>query len=198
MMVTRTHKAIATGPTGNLQRIIKFYCLNTGCILKRWSFMPLPMPDRIIKHVNQIGAKEKQGCTFRFLNRKKEPYEWTDDVPKDDPEFQGLLEDKVEMAAYPDISVKMPGVELKEEEHNFQVVSDNPELDFAALAAAALDNAGIFPHGRLRAAQQLQQQQAANPAPPTGPAMIEADEEEILYEITFDLPDAGLGTGLMI
>ncbi len=199
-MVAHTHKAIVTGLMGNLQGSVKFYCLNTGGILKCRSFTPLPMPDRIIKRINQIGAKEKQGRTFWFLNRKKEPYKWTDIVPKDDPEFQGLLEDKGEMAAYPDISAKMPGVELKEEEHNFQVVTDNPEPDFAALAAAALDNAGIDPHNsnRLCAAQQLQQQQAANPAPPTGPARIAANEDKIVYEITFDLPDAGLGTGMVV
>jgi hypothetical protein len=116
-MVACTHKAIATGSTGNLQGSVKFYCLNTGHILKRRSFTPLPMPDCIIKRVNQIGVKEKQGCTIWFLNRKKEPYQWTDKVPEDDPEFQGLLENEVEMAAYPDISAEMPGVELEEEEN---------------------------------------------------------------------------------
>jgi hypothetical protein len=197
-MVACTHEAIATGPTGNLQGSVKFYCLNTGRILKLRSFTPLPMPDCIIKHINRIGAKEKQGHTFWFLNRKKEPYKWTDEVPKDDPEFQGLLEDKVKMTAHPNICAKMPGVELEEEEHNFQVVTDNPEPDFAALAAAALNNAGINPHDRLRATQQLQQQQAAHPAPPTGPTMIEAYEDKIMYEITFDLPDAGLETGMVV
>ncbi len=73
------------------------------------------------------------------------------------------------------------------------MVTDDPEPDFAALAAADLDNAGIDPYDRLHAAQQLQQQQAANPAPPTGPAMIEANKDKIKYEITFDLPDAGWG-----
>jgi hypothetical protein len=28
--------------------------------------------------------------------------------------------------------------------------------------------------------------------------MIEANEEEIVYEITFDLPDAGLGTDMVV
>ncbi len=69
-MIAQSHKAIATGPTGNLQGSVKFYCLNTGRILKRRSFTPLPMPDRIITRVNQIGAKEKQGCTFRFLKKE--------------------------------------------------------------------------------------------------------------------------------
>ncbi len=66
------------------------------------------MPDCIIKHVNQISAKEKQGCTFQFLTRKQEPYEWTDEVLEDDPKFQGLLEDEVKMAIYLNVSTKMP------------------------------------------------------------------------------------------
>ncbi len=78
------------------------------------------------------------------------------------------------------------------------MVSDGPEPDFAALTAAALDNAGIDPHDRLHAAQQLQQQQAANPTPPTGLAMIEANVNKTMYEITFDLPNAGLGTGMVV
>ena len=65
------------------------------------------MPDRVIKRVNDIGLREKQGRTFRFLNRRGEPYEWTDSVPDDDPEFQGLLEDEEE-AAYPNISAEPP------------------------------------------------------------------------------------------
>ncbi len=72
------------------------------------------MPDRVIKRVNAIGEREGQGRTFRFLNRCNEPYEWTDSVPEDDPEFQGLLDDEEE-AAYPEISAELPGVELEEE-----------------------------------------------------------------------------------
>ncbi len=56
------------------------------------------MPDRVIKRVNTIGERKGQGRTFRFLNRRKEPYEWTDSVPKDDPEFQGLLDDEEELS----------------------------------------------------------------------------------------------------
>ncbi len=48
------------------------------------------MPDHMIKHVNDIGKHNKQGCQFRFLNQWKEPYEWTDEVAEDDPDFQGL------------------------------------------------------------------------------------------------------------
>jgi hypothetical protein len=54
-MEWRTHEAIALGPTGNLQGSVKFYCINTGRVLKRRSFTAMPMPDRVIKRVNAIG-----------------------------------------------------------------------------------------------------------------------------------------------
>ena len=55
----------------------------------------MPMPDRVINQVNKIGEREGQGRTFRFLNRQKQAYEWTDEVPKDDDDFRGQLEDEV-------------------------------------------------------------------------------------------------------
>ena len=100
------------------------------------------MPDRVIKQVDTIGEREGQGRAFRFLNRRKEPYEWTDCVPEDDPEFQGLLEND-DKALYPDISAELPGVVLEIEERDFTPVMDQPEEDFRDLAGAALHNAGI-------------------------------------------------------
>ena len=185
------------GPTGNLQGLVKFFCLNTGRILKQRSFTALPMPDRVIKRVNAIGVRKRQGWTLRFLNWQREPYEWTDSVPEDDPEFQGLLEDEEE-AAYPDISAEPPGVELESEEADFSAVTDDPEPDFEQLAAAALDNAGINPQDRLHAAQaahtaaEAARAAAAAAFAHRGPALVEADQNKTVYEITFDLPDAGL------
>jgi hypothetical protein len=155
------------------------------------------MPDRVIKRVNDIGVRDKQGRAFRFLNRRQEPYEWTDSVPEDDPEFQGLLEDEEE-AAYQDISAEPPGVELESEEADFSAVTDDPEPDFEQLAAAALDNAGINPQDRLYAAQAAQTAAAAACAAAAadfeqrGPALVGANQGEIVYKITFDLSDAGL------
>ncbi len=123
-------------------------------MLKHWSFTPIPMLDWIIKRVNMIGAREKQGWNFRFLNRHLEPYKWTDIVPEDNPEFQGLLKEE-EPAAYPNISAKLPGVELESEEENFQVVMDEPAPDFADLAAMVLENAKIDPDERLRQARDI-------------------------------------------
>ena len=42
---------------------------------------------------------------------------------------------------------------LKDEEADLHVATDKPEPDFAELAAAALDNAGINANNRLQAAQ---------------------------------------------
>ena len=184
-MVPCTHEAIALGPTGNLQGSVKFYCINTGRVLKRRSFTPMPMPDSVIQRVNRIGEREKQGRTFRFLNRHGEPYEWTDEVPEDDPDFQGLLDENEDTAVYPDVSAELPGVELESEERDFQTVTDKPEPDFRDLAGAALHNAGIDANEMIRNAQGEHAQ-----AP--GPALIDANEDEIVYELTFDLPDNGL------
>ncbi len=100
---------------------MKFYSLDTGRILKRRLFMPIPMPDRIIAKVNNIRAKEKQGRTFCFLNQQAQPYEWTDEVPEDDMEFQGFLEED-EAAPYPNLSAEPPGVELEREEAKFTTI----------------------------------------------------------------------------
>jgi hypothetical protein len=188
-MTPRTHPCIACGPTGNLQGSVKFYCLTTGRILKRRHWTELPMPDNIIKKVNRIGLRERQGREFRFLNRSGEPYEWTDSVPEDDPEFQGLLEEE---AAFPDISATFPGVPLEENEENFEAMTDDPEPDFDVLAAAALDNAGIDTGDRLQAARAAA---ALAGVPNTGPRLIETEPDELVYEVTFELPDAGLIPG---
>ncbi len=118
-----------------------------------------------------------------------EPYEWTDTVPEDDPEFQGLLEDKEEVA-YPDISAELPGVELESKEVNYMAVTDEPVPNFEQLAATALNNAGINLQDCLHAARAA--------AGRTGPTLAEAKDDKIVYEITFDLPDAGLDGGNIV
>jgi hypothetical protein len=184
-MVGCTHEGIALGPMGNLQGSIKFFCLNIGRVLKRRLFMALPMPTRVIKQVDTIGAQEAQGWEFRFLNRNKDTFTWTDEVPVDDSAFQGLL--KEEEAVYPDITAELPGVPLEEEVVDHRAIMDKDKPDFRVLAARALDNANIDPAAHLRAARTVE----AQPVVP-GPALIDADEDEIIYKLSFDLPDAGL------
>jgi hypothetical protein len=47
----------------------------------------------------------------------KEPYKWTDFVPEDGPDFQGLLEE--DEAPFPDISAELSGVPLEEKKYDF-------------------------------------------------------------------------------
>ena len=148
------------------------------------------MPDRVITRVNTISEREGQDRTFRFLNRCKEPFEWTDSVPEDDLEFQGLLMNEDE-APFLDISAELPGVELESEEHDFTPVTNEPEEDFCDLAEAALHNAGIDTNQRIRAAFDADTGQQA-PAVIEAPAVNEPENVKYVYEVTFDLPDAGL------
>jgi hypothetical protein len=63
-----------------------------------------------------------------------------DTVPKDNPKFQGLLEEE---APFPDISTEISGVPLEEDEEEYQVVTDKPEPGFEELAAAAQKMRGL-------------------------------------------------------
>jgi hypothetical protein len=76
-------------------------------------------------------------------------------------------------------------VELKEEERDFTPVTDEPEADFCELAGAALHNAGINADDRIRAALGAATEHSV-------PAVIESNKDELVYEVTFKLPDAGL------
>ncbi len=74
-------------------------------------------------------------------------------MPEDYLEFQGLLEEE---APFPDVSAKLPGVTLEEdEEGDFQVVTNNPEPAFEILAAAALENIGILAGEWIQAARAM-------------------------------------------
>ena len=70
------------------------------------------------------------------------------------------------------------------EEADFEVVTDKPDPDFCKLAAAALDNAGIDPANRFCAARDVAAAAAATRFEPT---LVKADNDEIVYKITFDL-----------
>jgi hypothetical protein len=98
-----------------------------------------------------------------------------------------------EPAAYLDILAEFPGVNLEREEREFQVVTYKPESDFAELAAAVLDNAGINPDNRIWEANNIVTDNRAPRGTPERPVIIPANEDKIVYKIMFDLLDAGLG-----
>jgi hypothetical protein len=154
-------------------------------VLKRRLFTALPMPTRVIKWVDTIGAREAQGWEFHFLNWNKDTFTWTDEVLADNPVFQDLL--KEEEAVYPDITAELPGVPLEKEIVDHRAVMDKDEPNFRVLTARVLDNANINPATHLWATHAAE----AQPVTP-GPTMIDANEDKIIYNLVFDLPDAGL------
>ncbi len=82
-------------------------------------------------------------------------------------------------------------MELASKEDDYAAITEEPAADFQNLAAAALDNAGIDTVARLHNARDLADRAAASPCNPTA-ALVEADNDEIIYKITFDLLDTGL------
>jgi hypothetical protein len=93
----------------------------------------------------------------------------------------------LEEAVYPDITAELPGVPLEDKVVDHWAAVDKDEPDFRVLTARALDNANINPATHLRAANAAE----AQPVAP-GPPLIDADEDEIIYKLMFNLPDAGL------
>ena len=71
------------------------------------------MPDATVQRVDKIGTKQKVDRTLSFANCNKEYFAWADEIPKDDSEFQGLLEDE---SPFPDVLAKLQGVQLESEE----------------------------------------------------------------------------------
>ncbi len=148
------------------------------------------MPSCIIRRIGAIVLQEKQGWEFRFMNRNKEPYECTDEIPEDDPNFQGLLEEEEEVAVHPDITAELPGVTLEDKMDNTAAVVEDNKPDLRDLAAIALNNQWINPQEQLQAAWATVA--APIPLPAGGSAIVDAEEDKIIYELNFNLPDAGL------
>ncbi len=78
---------------------------------------------------------------------------------------------------------------LEDKEDSTPVVIEEEEPDFQDLAAQALENARIDTEECIWAANNL---------PPAallqdGPALVEDNNDKIVYELTFNLLDAGLG-----
>ena len=48
------------GPTGNMQGTVKVLDLNTGTVKKPKTFTEVPMPDSVVKLVNDWGKKYKK------------------------------------------------------------------------------------------------------------------------------------------
>ena len=136
----RTREAIALGPTGNIQGTQKVFCLKTGLVLKRRKIIPLPVPDRVIKKVNQWGVRSKReeyGKKLKFLNRNRQKYDWDNDELNDE---EGLVEPE---PTHPELTAEMPGIEIESEQIEPSDAVVEEEYSESELAAAAAENAEI-------------------------------------------------------
>jgi hypothetical protein len=61
---------ICLGPTGNIQGSYKFLNLRTARIITCRCWTPLPMPQKVIDPVNQLGKAEGQPELLTFYDRK--------------------------------------------------------------------------------------------------------------------------------
>ena len=66
----RTRSDICMGPTGNIQGLIKFMCVETGKEIVR-SFTRLPMPNSIIKKVEKLAEKERANMELILKTGRK-------------------------------------------------------------------------------------------------------------------------------
>lgn len=65
--------AICLGPTGNLQGSYKFLNLQTGKLITRRKFTPLPIPQNVIDRVNTLEKADKQRELLTFYDRQGHP-----------------------------------------------------------------------------------------------------------------------------
>ena len=103
-------------------------------------------------------------------------------MPENDGEFKGLLGEE---APFPDISSELPGVVLEDELVGpTTALEEEPEPDFEAQYAAALDNADI----------QVDEQLCASRTQVATVPIVVARPDEIMYEVELgaDEPDEGL------
>ena len=81
----RTLDAICLGPTGNSQGTYKFLNLSTGKQIHRRKWTELPVPDWVIKRVNELGRCDKMEKIWVSKNRSKIPID--DDATQDENLF---------------------------------------------------------------------------------------------------------------
>ncbi len=111
MMVTCSTPAIVLGPTGNLQGTYKFFNTITGKKIKQQKLMAYPMPESIIKKVEQFGKSNAWPNTLlNFANRNGILFKRNDN---NDEYPEGLIEDNVVL--YLSLTAEISGVVLEQD-----------------------------------------------------------------------------------
>ena len=70
----RTTGGISLGPSGNQRGGYYFYNLNTGRVVTRYAFTPLPIPSPVIDRVHELAAADKVPAQATFTDRLGRPF----------------------------------------------------------------------------------------------------------------------------
>ena len=115
---------------GNLQGTFNAFDLKMGRVKKNRNFTRVPMPDSVVKLVNDWGKrsqKEHQKNKLELFNRLQKQIDW-DNSEYDDN--KGLVSDTSD--THPDIPEELPGIDMASGEDNDVVVF--PETDHQVVA----------------------------------------------------------------
>ena len=107
------HGCISLGAARTLRGLLKCFDLLTGLVVGRRTFDVLPMPDRVVKLLNEWGSKSDKanyGTTLQFRNRNKVKFDWDNDELEED---EDLIEDEIRDNHHPSLPAEIPGVELE-------------------------------------------------------------------------------------
>jgi hypothetical protein len=141
---------------GNRQGTNKVFDINTVAVKKPCTVTLLPMPDRVIKVVNDWGhAEEDIKLSLTFLNHKKQLYDWDNDDLQDE---EGLIEDP---EGHRELSAKFPSIDLESKQpHHHHIIevlkASNDEHINAAIRNASLDDLPCNTTGVLTAVDSIE------------------------------------------
>ncbi len=109
-MVTCLTPAVVLGLTENLQGSSKFFNMLTKIKIKQQKLTAYPMPEFIIKKVEQFGKSNARQNTLNFSNRNWLFFEWNNKVDK----YHKELVNK-DVVLYPSLAAKIPRVVLEQD-----------------------------------------------------------------------------------
>jgi len=113
-LAARTQGAISLGPSNNVQGGQKFYTLDTGKVVTRYSWTVIPMPTAVIDRVNELSKDQPTQLTFEDRQGRpigdNDAIAYTDD--SQDYEFPGVPAGDTNIPGVHDgDTVELPGVD---------------------------------------------------------------------------------------
>lgn len=190
-MSTRTVGALAMRPTGNSQGGHLFYSLNTGRILNRNNWTPLPMPKEVIDRVHDLAKKANNGIivTDRHnneiideedeFNPEEEPeddIELDDEITEVDADEIADLEDDIDVAFNPPVAE--PGMIQNDNQQGLDADDDDTEASDPDQIDNNDDNDSLDDANEARVERQLQQLEINNAPPEVIPQRTRAQARE--------------------